>query len=93
MFVFRLIGDDDVKLLSAVSLWAGPVQIVDLLLITALAGGLISLAMMTTLRLYRPGPVETMAALPRFNTRKQYIPYGVAIAVGGFYVGARLLTG
>ncbi|MCE2510623.1 MAG: prepilin peptidase [Alphaproteobacteria bacterium] len=93
MFVFRLVGGGDVKLMSAISLWAGPAQILDFLLLTALAGGLVSLAMMTALRIYRPGPVETTAALPRFSARKQYIPYGIAIAVGGFYVGARLLTG
>ncbi|MEQ9042563.1 MAG: prepilin peptidase [Alphaproteobacteria bacterium] len=93
MFVFRLIGGGDVKLMSAVSLWAGPEQILDFLLITALAGGFVSLAMMTTLRLYRPGPAETMATLPRFSLRKQYVPYGIAIAIGGFFVGARLLTG
>ncbi len=93
MFVFRLVGGGDVKLLSALSLWAGPALIVDVLLITALAGGLLSLSMMTTLHLYRPGPAETMAALPRFSTRKQYVPYGIAIAAGGFYLGARLLAG
>lgn len=93
MFSLRLVGGGDVKLLSAAALWAGPTQIIDMLLITGLAGGVLSLAMMTTLRLYRPGPEETMASLPGFSTRKQYIPYGIAIATGGFYVGARLLTG
>ncbi|MEW5703197.1 MAG: prepilin peptidase [Pseudomonadota bacterium] len=93
MFAFRLIGGGDVKLLSAAALWAGPEQIIDFLLVTALAGGLISLAMMTALRLYRPGPVEAAVSSPRFSMRKQYIPYGVAIATGGFYVGLRLLAG
>ncbi|PCJ58081.1 MAG: hypothetical protein COA65_08515 [Rhodospirillaceae bacterium] len=92
MFAFRLLGGGDVKLLSAVALWAGPAQIIDVLLITGLAGGLLSLAMMTTFYLYRPGPAEISVSVPRVSRGKQYIPYGIAIAAGGFYVGARLLT-
>ncbi len=93
MFAFRLLGGGDVKLLSAVALWAGPAQIIDLLLITGLAGGLLSLAMMTTLHFYRPGPAEASGPAPRASKEKQYIPYGIAIAAGGFYVGGRILTG
>ena len=43
LFARELIGGGDVKLLAALSLWAGPEQFVWFMLVTTLAGGVLSL--------------------------------------------------
>ena len=43
LFARELIGGGDVKLLAALSLWAGPEHFVSFMLVTALAGGALSL--------------------------------------------------
>ncbi len=44
LFSLRAFGAGDAKLLAAVALWAGPAHILDLVLVTAIAGGILSLA-------------------------------------------------
>ena len=45
-FAVGALGGGDVKLLAAVSLFAGPGRLVDFLIITAIAGGLLGLAIL-----------------------------------------------
>jgi prepilin peptidase CpaA len=71
------IGGGDVKLLSATALWAGPDRLFDFLFITALAGGVMAVALIVYARL-----VDLGMATP--NGGK--LPYGVAIAAGGIAV-------
>lgn len=74
--LFRLgwMGGGDVKLIGALALWAGPAGIVEFMVLTSLAGGVVSLACLAwagwaRLRHRAPaGPVQ--------------VPYGVAIALG-----------
>jgi len=75
MFLGKLAGAGDIKLLAVASLWAGPHLIAVLLVVTAIAGGVLSIV---------------MAALTHFRQRedkvqmsKVQIPYGIAIATGG----------
>ena len=93
-FVLRLTGGGDVKLLAAVAMWAGPPFVLSFLIVTALAGGVVSLA---TLARVLPGRLRpagragfSMRDTPAMRAR---VPYGVAIAVGGVYVAVRLLAG
>lgn len=85
-FAAGILGGGDVKLLAAVGLFAGPAEILDLLLVTALAGGLLGIAVLAGAPI---GPVSTRgeAALRR------RLPYGPAIAVGGLWVASRLAVG
>jgi prepilin peptidase CpaA len=69
------VGGGDVKLLSATALWAGPDRLLEFLFITALAGGVLALALVAYTRLVG---FWTDAA-PHAGK----LPYGVAIAVGG----------
>ncbi len=90
-FRFGLLGGGDVKLLSAAALWAGPQWVAHLLLLTAAAGGLLALSALAF-------PVVARQGRQRFAPTKQAvmkheIPYGIAIAVGGAYVGTQLLAG
>ncbi|MEZ5667762.1 MAG: prepilin peptidase [Alphaproteobacteria bacterium] len=43
LFMLRAFGAGDAKLLAAIALWAGPALIVDLVLATAIAGGVLSM--------------------------------------------------
>ncbi len=93
-FVLRLTGGGDVKLLSAVAMWAGPQLVLPFLIVTAFAGGVVSL---TTLMRVLPGRLRP-AGRVGFSMRespamRERVPYGVAIAVGGVYVAVQLLGG
>lgn len=91
-FAAGAMGGGDVKLLAATSLFAGPGLIPDFLMITALAGGLLGLAILAGAPI---GP-----ALPQscgtegcgtVRTRlRASLPYGPAIAAGGLWVAAAL---
>ncbi len=91
-FALRLTGGGDVKMLSAVSIWAGPQLILPFLFVTAFAGGVLSLAALIK---FLPGRLRP-AGRAGFSMRetpamRERIPYGVAIAVGGIYVSVQLL--
>ncbi len=85
MFTMNFLGGGDVKMLAAVSLWAGPKMIATLLLFTSFAGGLLALAFAVA-ALYRSrilkieAKTETNELIPWHKTP---VPYGVAIACGG----------
>lgn len=80
LFAAGLTGGGDVKLLAAVSLWAGPSDLATLLLTTALAGAGLALLLVVpsfarVARALRSGMHATAA--PR-----NAMPYGVAITAG-----------
>ncbi len=88
-FALRLTGGGDVKLLSAVSIWAGPTLVLPFLAVTAFAGGVVSLATLIRVRLRPAGRIGfSMRETPAMRER---VPYGVAIAVGGVYVAVQLM--
>ncbi|TAJ90594.1 MAG: pilus assembly protein CpaA [Reyranella sp.] len=85
-FAAGVMGGGDVKLLAATGLFAGPAQIVDLLLVTALAGGLLGIAVLAGAPI---GPVSGAGAA----VLRRRLPYGPAIAAGGLWVATRLAVG
>jgi prepilin peptidase CpaA len=86
-FAIGMLGGSDVKLLAAMSLFAGPDRLLDLLTVTALVGGLIGVAILAGAPIGRPVAAHDMA--PRARLR-QVLPYGPAIAAGGLWVVASL---
>lgn len=87
LFAKGLLGGGDAKLLASTSVWAGPAMVFELVAITALAGGILALGVVAYRAVVKPaaaGTGETPAA--------PALPYGLAIAVGGLYVAARLGT-
>ena len=84
MFLANLAGAGDIKLLAATGLWAGPHLAAVFVLTTALAGGLLALAVGLLAYRRRPQPAKPVdfARLP--------VPYGIAIATGGLCVIYRL---
>lgn len=91
-FAFGWIGGGDAKLLSAASLFAGPVLVGEFLLVMALAGGGMALFMLCRhLRMRFAGPVgDAGNQVIRNSLPTDKLPYGVAIAVGGIFVALRL---
>ena len=102
LFARELIGGGDVKLLTVLSLWAGPEQFVWFILVTTLTGGALSLfglwygrwggvieAHLAALGLAAtPGraPVSPETPAGGSAARSTTLPYGVAIAAGGIAV-------
>lgn len=72
---FRIgaMGGGDVKMVAAVALWLPPLAVLKLLVVMSLAGGVITLAMLARQRIGK-------------SRAQLEIPYGVAIAFGGFWV-------
>jgi prepilin peptidase CpaA len=79
-FRFGAMGGGDVKLAAALALWLPFAGIVKLLAVMSIAGGILTVAMLAAHRMTKA------AGQPE-------IPYGIAIAFGGFWVfGERILN-
>jgi len=79
-FAMGGMGGGDVKLIAALALWLTPLQLPAMLIVMAVAGGVITLAMLVWHRRNnQPGRIE--------------VPYGIAISLGGLWVIAnQILT-
>jgi prepilin peptidase CpaA len=73
LFALKMMGGGDVKLLTALALWIEPTAFLQLLLIMAIAGGVLTIVM---------GAYHFLAR----QKDRLAIPYGVAIAFGGLWV-------
>lgn len=76
MFYFHIMGGGDAKLIAAMGLWTGLNQIVPFILYTAMAGGVVTLAVLVIHRLKVRNSDNVVHSAPT-------VPYGVAIALGG----------
>ena len=80
LWSFGLVGGGDIKLLTAIALWAPPVPFLQMLIVMALAGGVLSV-------------VFAIAHFKRKRSERMSLPYGVAITIGGLWmVSTRLLA-
>jgi prepilin peptidase CpaA len=73
LFALKVMGGGDVKLLTVLALWIPPEIFLQLLVIMAIAGGVLTIAM---------GAWHFL----RRQKERLAIPYGVAIAFGGLWV-------
>ncbi len=73
LFALKAMGGGDVKLLAALALWIEPLDFVRLLIVMALAGGVLTI-------------VIGLYYLTRREREKIAVPYGVAIAFAGLWV-------
>jgi prepilin peptidase CpaA len=73
MFALRMMGGGDVKLLTALALWIKPEWFLELLILMALVGGVLTIVM---------GAWHVM----RRQRDRLAIPYGVAISAAGLWV-------
>lgn len=72
LFALHMLGGGDAKLLAALALWVPPGAFADLLLVMALAGGVLAAAM--------------LAGWRQVTGKAAGVPYGIAIAAGGLWV-------
>jgi prepilin peptidase CpaA len=86
LFVFFLafqmgqMGGGDVKMLFALALWLPPMAVVQLIVIMAIAGGVLTVAMLIPHRMLK-------------SSGNPEIPYGIAIAFAGLWlIGERFLN-
>ena len=87
-FAAGALGGGDVKLLAAASLFAGAGLISDFLLVTALAGGVLGVAVLAGAPISPLAPAADAALRSRLRGG---LPYGPAIAAGGLWVAAELI--
>lgn len=87
MFALRVLGGGDAKILAAASLWVGVSSVLYFFLYVALAGGALSIVLITSRQWY---PYLPVGKIPNWVSRlmepKGDIPYGVAIAVAAALV-------
>lgn len=91
---FNALGAGDIKLITAVSLWASFEFLPELLIFTALAGGGLTLALLLLRTLIVIVAIELPAFRERFSWPRvlcqgEPIPYGVAIALGSIILGSQ----
>ena len=102
-FCFGWLGAGDVKIMTALALWAGFGRLFDLMVFVTLAGGLLSLVLWVLRRKAAqalpagfapaPDPLADPDLGPDFAVphllRTRYVPYGVAIALGAMLAAPR----
>ncbi len=86
LFAAGWMAGGDVKLLSAVLLWAGPANALGVLFVVALFGGLLALTIIVARFFLRRGSQTVLTGrLPRW-IRLGLCPYGVAISLGALFL-------
>lgn len=86
-FAAGAMGGGDVKLLAASSLFAGPALMPDFLIVTALVGGALGVAILAGAPI---GPLVPASDATIRTRLRGGLPYGPAIAAGGLWVAASL---
>jgi prepilin peptidase CpaA len=87
-FAVGAFGGGDVKLLAASSLFAGPALMADFLMIIALAGGALGVAILAGAPIGPDAPAADATVRSRLRGG---LPYGPAIAAGGLWVAGLLM--
>ena len=82
IYVKKWMGGGDIKLLTACTLWAGPMRTLDFLLVMALLGGALALLLIVIRRAlpWAAPAYAGSAKLPRMLVEGEPMPYGLAIA-------------
>jgi len=89
LFFRGMIGGGDVKLLAAAACWTGWPLIIAFIFYTAIAGGLLAVVLLIAHRIFRNRSVNSFWLSSLLNPEAG-IPYGVAIAIGGWMVWHKL---
>lgn len=83
LFALRWIGGGDAKLAAATTLWLGFGLTLPYLVYAALAGGVLTLLILSLRRLPLTPFLARYRWIERLHDRKTGVPYGVALAVAG----------
>ena len=89
MFACGWIGGGDAKLAAGIALWLGWANLLDYLVLTALAGGILSLLILQWRRMTIPVMLAQVRWLTRLHDRNQGVPYGVPLAFAALHFYAQ----
>jgi len=81
MFWMQWIGGGDAKIFAAASLWFGFDFLGEFALLTAIVGGVLTLAMLAFRAIPMPEPVLRLTWVERLYGSSAGVPYGIAIAI------------
>lgn len=83
LFFLGVYGGGDAKFIPGVLLWVGPAGVAPFLVVTALAGGILTIVVII-MRALLPSGYAPGFGVATFEDRKG-VPYGVAIAAGALF--------
>jgi prepilin peptidase CpaA len=86
LFSFGIFGGGDAKLLAAAGLWFGTTETLPFIIFTALAGGLLALAVSIWSVVSMNWEIHDLPWTERIKQLKPNVPYGYAFAVGAILV-------
>lgn len=86
LFASHLIGGGDAKMLGACGLWVGWSELFQFGFYTAVAGGLLAIAVSGWTRLANRSETGMTAWMKNFHGGSPQLPYGIAIAAGGVVI-------
>lgn len=86
LFALRVIGGGDAKLLAAVALWVGWEQLPLYILLAAIAGGLLCVALLMFRAVPLPLRLAKEAWLERLHRPRGDVPYGIALSAAALYI-------
>jgi len=86
-FLLNLFGAGDIKMIAALSLWAGPSLFTEFLFVTVVAGGFLVILIVSRegFRQAFEGTGFARGIIFAFRSKTQ-VPYGVAVAFGGLSI-------
>ncbi|MGB0748448.1 MAG: A24 family peptidase [Magnetospiraceae bacterium] len=86
LFALKIMGGGDSKLIAALGVWLGWKLFLPFLLIMAIAGGALSLAILLARKRWQGERPVRFRWLAEGIFTGGKVPYGVAIAIGGLYL-------
>jgi prepilin peptidase CpaA len=89
LFTSGVIGGGDAKLLAAAAVWMGWDELVPFVLAVAIAGGLLSFALLAFRTRRLPAALAARPWIGRLHAKDQGVPYGVAIAAAAILLFLR----
>jgi prepilin peptidase CpaA len=82
LFSLGLFGGGDAKLLAAAGLWLGWPDLLDFLVVTAIAGGILAICVGAWSVIRFNSELQDGSIFRRFKSVKPNVPYGYAFAIG-----------
>jgi prepilin peptidase CpaA len=82
LYAFGMFGGGDAKLIAVVGLWFGWPASLPFLTYTALAGGVLAIAVLLYSMVWLEGEVRAIGWLKKLTSLRPSVPYGLAIAAG-----------
>lgn len=86
LFAAGWMGGGDAKLAAATALWFGFAQLLPYLFVAALAGGVLTLALLKLRAAPLPGPAKGWNWAQRLHGAEAGVPYGIALAFAALAV-------